>query len=267
MKDRLDGGNDLGHPPTFLLDSTLERAQNLPNLWETDGDTEFQVTEMLDGMPMMVYHVDEDGPEYLKLPGMLLDDNLVGSRFRKRSGSGISIGNHDYGETEDSTSWAAVRRQGIIDELEDYLPRSQVALAGVLYGEGISGNPHEINGCRFYVYSMSDPRSMDWLTTEEIEEWRDKLDGTFQLVPIFARRIRLSAFAQNIDELMLKAEGGSCVFKQERPPKRKGLVFTTLDGSFCFKVISNDWLLDETEKLRKAGEDKIVSRPGPGDCV
>ena len=28
-----------------------------------------------------------------------------------------------------------------------------------------------------------------------------------------------------------------------------------------------DWLLDETEKLRKAGQGKIVSRPGPGDSV
>lgn len=222
---------------------------------------------MLDGIPMMLYHVDQDGPEYLELPGVLLDDNLAASRFRKRSGSGISINNHDYGETEDSRGWATVRRQGLIDELEYCIPPPQVVLAGVLYGEGILDNPHEITGSRFDVHSKFDACTMAELTIEETEEWREKLDETFQLVPRFARRIRLSAFAQNIDELMDKAEGGSCVFKQDHPPKRKGLVFKALDGSLNFKAVSNDWLLDETDKLREMGEDRIVQRPGPNDCV
>lgn len=267
-KDRLDGGIDLGRPPDFLPDTKLARAQNLANLWETHGDTEFQITEMLDGMPMIVYHVDKDGPEYRKLPGMLLDDDLGRSTFRRRPGTGISIGNHDYAETEESKSWAALRRQEIIEELGFRDDQTQVVMLGVLYGEGISGNFHQVSGCRFDVYAVSDAHSKARFTIEETEEWREKFEGTFQFVPTFARRIRLLAFAQNIDELMMKAEGGSCVFEtSDSPTKRKGLVFKTLDGSFGFKAISNDWLLDETEKLREMGEDMIVSRPGPGDCV
>lgn len=235
----------------------------MPNLWETHSDTEFEITELVDGMPILVYRVNEDGPEYLRLPGMLLDDRL----FRKRSGSGISIGDHDYGEPEESTSWVAVTGQRIINELGDFLPGSQMVLAGVLCGVGLSGNPYKIVGRGLYVHSISDARCMKRFTMEEAHEWRTKLRQTFQLVPTFSRRIRLSAFAQSIEELMMKAEGGSFVFNHERqPPKRKGLVFRALDGSLSFKAMSNEWLLDETDKLRKMDED-TRRRPGPNDCV
>lgn len=262
--DPLDGGVDLGRPPSFLPDTRLERAQNLPYLWETHCDTEFEITELVDGMPVVVYRVNEDGPEYMKLPGVLLDDR----HFRKRSGSGISIGDHDFGETEESRSWATVRRQRIIDAMGGLLPGSQMVLAGVLCGIGISGNPHQLGGRRLYVYSVSDASRMEQFTMEEADEWRKKLRRTFQLVPAVSRRIRLSAFAQSIDELMMKAEGSSFVSNNHarQLPKRKGLVFRALDGSLRFKAVSNEWLLDETEKLRDMGED-MRRRPGPNDCV
>lgn len=263
--DPLDGGVDLGRPPSFLLPNTkLERAQDLPDLWETHSDTEFEITELVDGMPVVVYRVNEDGPEYMKLPGMLLDDRLS----RKRPGSGISIGDHDFGETEGSISWAAVRRQRIIDALGDLLPDSEIVLAGVLCGVGISGNPHQIWGRRLFVHSISDARSMKRFTMEEADEWQMKLNWTFKMVPTFSRRIRLSAFAQSIEELMMKAEGSSFVSNNQsgQLPKRKGLVFRALDGSVNFKAVSNEWLLDETEKLREMDED-TRRRPGPNDCV
>lgn len=223
---------------------------------------------MLDGMSMIVYHVNEGGPEYFKLPGLLLDDTLGGSIYHRRSGTGICIGNHDYAETEDSKSWAVLRHQEIIEELEFQHNLTQVVMAGVLYGEGISGNFHQVNGCRFDVYAVSDAHSKARFTIEETEKWRERFEGTFRFVPTFARRIRLSAFAENIDELMMRADGDSHVFAQGKtPPKRKGLVFKTLDGSFSFKAISNDWLLAETEDLRNMGEDMLVCRPGPKDCV
>lgn len=262
LSDHVDGGVDLGRPPSFLPNTKLERAQNLPDLWKTHRDTEFEITELLDGMPISVYRVNEDGPEYMKLPGVLLDDR----HFRKRSGSGISIGDHDFGETEESRSWTVVRRQRIIDAMGGLLPGSQMVLAGVLCGVGISGNPHQIGGRRFYVYSISDASCMERFTMEEADEWRRKLRRTFQLVPAISRRIRLSAFAQSIDDLMMKAEGGSFVTHERQPPKRKGLVFRALDGSLRFKAVSNEWLLGETEKLREMGED-TRRRPGPNDCV
>jgi hypothetical protein len=218
---------------------------------------------MLDGMPMMVYRVKEDGPEYSELPGMLMDDRL----FRKRPGSGISMGNHDYRETEESRTWATVRRQRIIESLEYHVPNLQLVLVGILHGEEISGNPQEINGCRFSVHAIFDLKTMNSARGKQAEELRESLDNTFQLVPMFSRRIRLSAFAENIDDLMMKAEGSSCVFRDElQPPKRKGLVFDAVNGSLSFKAISNGWLLDETEKLREMDEG-TRRRPGPDDCV
>ncbi|POS79857.1 hypothetical protein DHEL01_v201759 [Diaporthe helianthi] len=263
-------GRDLGRPPDFLPDTKLKRAHDLPNLWKTHYNKEFEVTEMLDGLPIMVYKVHEDGFEYMKLPGTLLDDST--GLFRKRSGLGISIGDHDYEETNESSSWAVVRGQGVIKALEGLQPRTQVVLAGVLCGTDISGNHHDIKSPRFYVHSVHDPNDsykVRQFSVDKGAQWRARLKGSFDLVPTISRRIKLSAFAQNIDELMMKAGGGSFVFdpkcKKHTRPKRKGLVFRALDGSLNFKAISTDWLLDESRKFRALSDD-ARRQPGP-DCV
>lgn len=134
--DRLDGGRDLGQQPWFLPDDRLERAQDLPDLWETYGDKEFEITELLDGVPIMVYQVKHDG-HYKDLPGMLVDDST--GLIRKRSEIGISIRHHDYEETEDSSSWAVLRKQGVISTLRKYQQAEEVILVGVLCGRGILG--------------------------------------------------------------------------------------------------------------------------------
>lgn len=259
----MDGGRDLGRPPCFLPDNRLERAQNLPDLWKTYGDEEFEVTELLDGIPVIVYQVNKRW-QYKALPGMLVDDNT--GLFRKRSKTGISIGNHDYEETENSSSWAALRSQGVIGALRECTYDQGIVLSGVLCGVGISGNPHGISGRQFYVHSVSEPPCTYRFSINGSESAQYRLKQTFELVPTFSRRIRLSAFAENIDELMMKAAGDSFVFNHERrPPKRKGLVFRALDGSLNFKAMSNTWLLDETEKLRNMDEDARC-RPGPNDA-
>ncbi|KAI0477887.1 hypothetical protein GGR56DRAFT_692745 [Xylariaceae sp. FL0804] len=45
-------------PPRFFPQPGCPRAQNLPRLFATHGDAEFQVTEKLDGVPMSVYAVE-----------------------------------------------------------------------------------------------------------------------------------------------------------------------------------------------------------------
>lgn len=258
--DPRDGGVNLGRSPSFLLMTKSDRVQNIPDLWKTHGNTEFQITEILDGVPMIFYDVtsDEDDDFQSQLPGVILDD-VAENGIRHRLPYGISIGKHDYKETETSISWKAVRDQEIKNMVR-VETGVNIGLAGVLCGESIAGNPLMISGHRFYVYATCD---------EEFECW--EAIGGWNSVPIFADRVRLSAFAKDLNELMKKAQGASCVSDATRAKypslKRKGLAFRTLNGSFSFKVIANDWLLDETEKLRKAGQDKIVSRPGPGDCV
>lgn len=190
--------------------------------------------------------------------------------MRRRPIFGVSSGGYDYQDTRDSISWNALRQHGILDDIlggDDGL-----SLAGVLCGQDILGNPHMIQGRRLYTYAMCDSKFKTWKTTDDHDgKWDADLLNSLDLVPKFATRVRLSAFAKDLNELMQRAQGASCVSpatRKEYPSlKRKGLAFRTLDGSFSFKVIANDWLLDETEKLRKAGQDNIVSRPGPDDCV
>lgn len=130
---------------------------------------------------------------------------------------------------------------------------------------------HMLEGRRFYTFSECDEKFKTWVPLDG-REWRPS-DQWLEPVPRFAQRVRLSGFAKDMDELMMKAQGTARSAGWEGCRggpylKRKGLVFRALDGSFSFKVIANDWLLDETEKLREASkDDKIVCRPGPNDCV
>lgn len=219
---------------------------------------------------MIFYYLTEDSEDLQsQLPGVMMEDE-VENGVHHRPRYGVSIRDHDYEETEASISWKAVRKQGITGEfLAD--EECNVGLAGVLCGANIAGKPLMVNGHRFYVYAVCDDDFKTWKTTDDHDdEWARHL-ATLEHVPKFATRVRLSAFAKDLDELMKKAQGASCVSYETRIEypslKRKGLAFRALDGSFSFKAIANDWLLDETEKLRKAGQDKMVSRPGPGDCV
>lgn len=218
---------------------------------------------------MMFYDITSDTDDrYSQLPGFILDDEAENG-MRCRLKYGVSNGDHDHEETAASISWKIAREQGILDKFVDVT--ASMGLAGVLCGEGISGNPHMIHGCRFYTYALCDDEFKMWKTTDDHDgEWDDSLKS-LELVPKFATRVRLSAVAKDHDELLRRAQGASCVSDETRRKypflKRKGLMFRALDGSFSFKVIANDWLLSETEKLRKAGQDKIVSRPGPNDCV
>lgn len=272
--DPRDGGVNLGRSPSFLPATKSERVQNIPDLWKTHGDTEFQITEILDGTPMMFYDIalDTDTDDrYSQLPGFILDDGTEnGDGMRRRLKYGVSNGDHDHEETAASISWKAAREQGILDRFVN--STVGMGLAGVLCGEGILGNPHMIHGCRFYTYAVCNDEFKTWKATDDHDrEWSGGLLKSLEFVPKFATRVRLSAVAKDLNELMKRAQGASCVSdetRREYPPlKRKGLMFRALDGSFSFKVIANDWLLGETEKLRQAGQDKIVIRPGPGDCV
>lgn len=255
--DPPDGGVSLGHPPDYFKTPKSERVQNIPNLWTKHGNTEFQITEIIDGMPMIYYEVGESGGDlWTTIPGVILGDGTENS-FPERPLYGISIGEHDYEETESSMGWKVVREQGMIEDIRGF---GEFTLAGVLYGEGISGNPHMIKGRRFSFYSMWDDIPGVW---KPVDNDSSRSIESAKQVPTFAQRIRLSAFAKDLDELMMKAQGASCVSEatKKRHPslKRKGLVFRSIDGSFSFKVIANDWLLGETEKL--------VSRPDLNDCV
>lgn len=47
----------VGSPPAFIHQPAWERAQNIPDLFRTRGNTAYQITEKLDGWSMSVYWV------------------------------------------------------------------------------------------------------------------------------------------------------------------------------------------------------------------
>lgn len=128
--DPIDGGVSLGGPAGFLPTTKSERFQNIPDLCKTHGDTEFHITELLDGISVMFYdvfecHRPEDGVDlHSALPGVILlsvcnEWNELGNGVRCREFFGISSGDHDYEETEASISWKALKDQGIVKYFAD----------------------------------------------------------------------------------------------------------------------------------------------------
>lgn len=146
---------------------------------------------------------------HAQLPGVIMDDEAENG-VRRRLTYGVSNGGHDYKEAGGSIGWRAVRQQGVIDGFLNQA-ESNFGLAGVLCGPNISGNPLMINDYRFYVYAVCDEDFETWKTTDDHDgEWGDVLES-LERAPKFSTRVRLSAFAEDLDELMEKAQGASCV--------------------------------------------------------
>lgn len=226
-----------GSSPIFLPQPGCDRSQNVVNLFQHYGDREFAVSEKLDGVPLTIYSVDVLSQWYNALP---CDRDSQGGR---RPGYGICGRYVDYAEDDEYLLWRTIRNQGIIEKIHRIGKHwksngNNFAIQGEFCGHFILGNsmgfgPGEHH---FYAFGIYDIDNQRWLPQERMMEICKKLK--IDHAPFIART-RLRDFAKGMDELLEKAEGKGVLGN-----KREGLVFKTIDQSFCFKVIANSWLLE-----------------------
>lgn len=198
-----------GNFPSFLRKTDQERIQNI-NLDKYQGYM-WEITEKLDGSSMTVY----------------IKDGVFGVCSR----------NIDLKETEGNAFWEAARDNQLEEKMITF--GGSFAIQGELIGEGIQGNPYQLQGRHFYVFDVFDIDSKSYLLPFE----RLALAKVLELnhVPL----LYTQACTPLTRQLALNmAEGKSYVNPNV---EAEGIVFKSLTDDASFKTISNKWLLKEKE--------------------
>lgn len=233
-------GQVLGRAPPFFHRPGCARAQNLPDLFTTKYlYDDFQVTEKLDGVSMTVYRVQKGSRWHACLPTLPPGSTQEDGTARV----GVASRTEDLDEKGDSSYWQAAKLIDLPGKIHKLGPPN-IAVQGELIGPTIRNNslrfapdePHQ-----FVVFQIYNIDSQRWMDPRKVLELCDA--HGLPHVPIIGK-FRLRDFATNLRELLAKADGVGY-----RGHMREGLVFKALSRSedFAFKVISNQWLLEQGE--------------------
>ncbi|KAI2470192.1 RNA ligase-domain-containing protein [Annulohypoxylon bovei var. microspora] len=224
--------DSFGQLPIFFPQPGCQRAQNLPTLFRDYGEESHQVTEKLDGVSMSVYAVEKNSKWCSLLPPLPEDSQQIGS-------TRIGVCNRTQDLIESSTSWfwKTAKQQHIIEKIGQV--GENIVVQGELCGFNIMRNTigFEPDEHVFLVFNIYDVDNQKYLRPETVTSICGRLG--WRHVPIIFDSMKLSTFANNIHDLLSKAEGTGVKGRM-----REGLVFKTIDAKFTFKAISNTWLLE-----------------------
>ncbi|KAI1265453.1 RNA ligase, DRB0094 family [Xylariaceae sp. FL1019] len=248
----------LGYPPVFIEQPISTRAQNMPDLFSTLGQTRFQVTEKLDGVPMSVYQVQRSSQWWSGLnplsdatDGQHHDLGINTSNKAKQTYRiGVCGRTSDRAETPDDIFWKAAKDSGILEGIQTIFRGRNIVVQGELCGHTIMKNSLGLNpGVHvFHVFDIFDIDSRTYMSPDVVSDIC--ASHNWKHVPVVKCIIKLADFAMNLDDLLMKAEGKG-VFGQ----MREGLVFKAIKRQrIIFKVISNKWLIATDKKVNEVPE-------------
>lgn len=206
-------GKAKGLFPHFLHKTDEERVQNLAG--------EFGVLHLFH--PNKTYYVTE------KLDGS-------SATFYFRNGEfGVCSRNLELLETLDNTFWKVARELKIEEKLGTL--DDNICIQGELIGEGVQGNPYKIKGQTIRFFNAYNIDTRTYLPLDSFKSLMGELD--LEMVPLLSEDFK---FSSTLDELLKYAEG-----KSQLNPEfdREGVVIRSHDRTISFKVISNQFLLNE----------------------
>jgi len=201
------GGETAGPFPAFVFKTDQERIQNIPDILTKYGDNVFEVTEKLDGCSGTYYRYEDDFGACSRNWSMKLDK---------------------------ASLWSGMFSKYNLSERLTTINRNMAIQAEVI-GQGVEHNKYRRSTQEIFVYDIFDIDKQVNIGSIERMELCKRLGLTH--VPLIEYK-KLSDFA-TIDDLLKYAQGKSMLGDIDR----EGVVFKAMDGSFSFKVISNDWLL------------------------
>lgn len=200
--------------PSFIPKTDEERIQNLTDYYPSLRTKKYIATEKLDGTSCTFY----------------LKDNHYGVCSR----------NNDYIENPLVKNWILSYEYNIKEKLQ--LLGKNYAIQGEKIGQKISGNVYRLREIKFYIFNIFDIDNYKYLNYYEMIDCLKILNtvGTkdLELVPLILENFSLP---ETIDELLLLANGKSIINNQIN---REGLVFRDVEGKNSFKIISNNFLLE-----------------------
>jgi ATP-dependent RNA circularization protein (DNA/RNA ligase family) len=155
--------------------------------------------------------------------------------FPKDGEFGVCSRNLELLETPDNTFWKVARQLKLEEILGTF--DENICLQGELIGEGIQGNPYKIKGQTVRFFNAFNINQHRRLSFSEFYEIMNKFN--LDTVPVLDENFTLP---DSIDELLSFAEGKSLL---NRETEREGLVIRSQECKISFKVISNQFLLNE----------------------
>ena len=195
--------------PSFLNKTDEERIQNLSSEYEGLKKHKFYVTEKLDESSATFYFKDGE--------------------------FGVCSRNLELLESEGNTFWRVARELDLENKLKQV--NYNLCIQGELIGEGVQGNPYKIKGQTIKFFNAFDIDNQKYLDFKGFEHLIDMLE--LKSVPIIDEWFTLP---ETIEELLKYSDDKS---KLNPEFDREGIVIRTLDRKISFKVISNQFLLNE----------------------
>ena len=195
--------------PSFLNKTDEERIQNLSSEYDELKKHKFYVTEKLDGSSATFYFKDGE--------------------------FGVCSRNLELLESEGNTFWKVARELDLENKLKQV--SYNLCIQGELIGEGVQGNPYKIKGQTIRFFNAFDIDNQKYLDFKGFEHLIDMLE--LKSVPIIDEYFTLP---ETIEELLKYADDKS---KLNPNFDREGVVIRTLNRKTSFKVISNQFLLNE----------------------
>lgn len=198
-----------GNFPSFIVKTDEPRIQNVYNDFVEHGQETiaYVVTEKLNGSSMTVYW--------------------------NNGTFGVCSRNLDLVESEGNAFWKVARALDLEAKM-DCLARN-IAIQGELIGPGVQGNPYGLTELTFKLFNVWDIDNQTYVSFTEMLSIKDTLE--VPMVPWLDTSILLS-----LEDLLEYANGPS----ELANTPREGVVFRSmLDPNMSFKVISNEWLLNE----------------------
>jgi RNA ligase (TIGR02306 family) len=213
-------GQVKGNFPPFLPKTDQERVQNLVHeVAEAYVNHDlFEVTIKLDGSSFTCYYYDGN----------------VGVCSRN-----LELKIND--ENKDNTFVKLFVESGLADYLMSY--GRNIAIQGELMGPGIQGNRENLSEPMLFVFDIFNIDEQRYLTPMERHEIFNQLRNEAPEVMKRVSHVPVLEYMTTVSphtELLMLADGPSL-----NNPIREGIVYKRVDGRFSFKVISNNFLLNE----------------------
>lgn len=209
--------------PSFIKKTDEDRVQLFPNICEQHKNTEFVVTEKLDGSSC-TYFITRNSKKW---------------QFWKPYIFGVCSRNLRL-YNKNNNWWKVAVAQDIEKKLIAHAKTyglSTVVIQGELIGEGIQDNKYKIKGHDFYLFNLIEDSTIkglymqiDFCSTQNIKHC-PVLNTEYYLAP-------------TIHEEVERAKGDSLVGCK---PKREGVVIRNYFHNISFKVINPDFLLKYDE--------------------
>ncbi len=206
-------GKMAGNFPSFIPKTDEDRIQNLYRDWWRLSKKLIYVTEKLDGSSFTCYYRD--------------------GKF------GVCSRNWELQEDGGDSFWEAANRLDLKSKLSAL--GKNIALQGELVGPGIQKNPYNLKERTVYFFTAYGIDSCGRYPVVELQNLLSELE--LFMVPI-VRTLDCVPEENLIEKLMQVADGKSLLNPDAH---REGIVVRCLQSGFSFKVISNNYLINEKE--------------------